>query len=131
MFHLPSFFRAATRCARRYARRVAVCASGLFVACLPVAAPAQSLVGGCPEGLPVAGFLSDREAGIHAQTLLPDACLKSLVRQCEVDAEGGFLDGASAATCSLRYEALLRHGFRGDFHSFLRWWQNAPRVAAQ
>ena len=83
------------------------------------------------RALPEAGFLADREDSLRAQKHLPDACLKSLVRQCDVDAESGFLDGARAATCSLRYEALLQHGFQGDFRSFLRSWQNAPRVAAQ
>lgn len=74
---------------------------------------------------------SEREAGVQAHEQLSDTCLKRLVRQCDAEAEAGFLDGSSAATCSLRYEALLRQGFRGDFNSFLRWWQAAPPIASQ
>ena len=106
------------------------CAAAFLTGLAP-AAWSQPETAGCPRALPEAGFLADREDSLRAQKHLPDACLKSLVRQCDVDAESGFLDGARAAACSLRYEALLQHGFQGDFRSFLRWWQNAPRVAAQ
>lgn len=85
----------------------------------------------CPQELPAVTAWSDREASLRTQEHLPEACLKRLVRQCDADAESGFLDGSSAATCSLRYEALLRQGFRGDFNSFLRWWQTAPPIASQ
>ncbi|MEY2619181.1 MAG: hypothetical protein RL522_2183 [Pseudomonadota bacterium] len=94
------------------------------------AAMAQTPVA-CPQELPATTAWSDREASLSAQTHLSDACLKQLVRQCDVEADAGFLDGASAAACSLRYEALLREGFRGDFNSFLRWWQSEPPVASQ
>lgn len=85
----------------------------------------------CPLLPPAVHPWADREASIRQQEQLPDACLKSLVRQCDADAEAGFLDAGNAAICSVRYEALLRHGFRGDFPSLLRWWQSAPPVASQ
>jgi hypothetical protein len=85
----------------------------------------------CPAAIPAVGWLSDRETSIRSHRELSEVCLKNLVRQCEVEAEAGFLDVGSAATCSLRYEALLRLGFRGDFDAFLRWWHDAPRVASQ
>ncbi len=125
-------FHSSCRFPRRGHRLLATaCAWGGLMALVPGSAWAQAEPHPCPSQIPEAGFLTDREGSIRAQKQLPQACLKSLVRQCDVDAESGFLDGASAATCSLRYEALLRHGFQGDFQSFLRWWQNAPRVAAQ
>ncbi len=94
------------------------------------AAPLPALAS-CPAQLPAVTPWSDREAGLHAQEQLSDTCLKRLVRECDADAEAGFLDGGSAATCSVRYEALLRQGFQGDFHSFLRWWRSAPPVASK
>ncbi len=126
MFHSPSSFPGRRR---RVLGRA--CAVAFLAGLAPAAAWSQPDPAGCPRGLPEAGFLADRENSLRAQKHLPEACLKSLVRECDVDAETGFLDGARAATCSLRYEALLQHGFQGDFRSFLRWWQNAPRVAAQ
>lgn len=84
----------------------------------------------CPPGPAPSTLWSDREASIRQQEQVPDACLKSLVRQCDADAEAGFLDAGSAALCSVRYEALLRHGFRGDFPALLRWWLSGPPVAA-
>ena len=92
------------------------------------AAPAGAA---CPASLPVVSLWSDREASIRVQEQLPEACLKSLVRQCDAEAEAGFMDGSSAAACSLRYEALLRYGFRGNFLDLLRWWQASARVAIQ
>ncbi len=86
---------------------------------------------GCPQQLPAVNAWSDREDSLRTQQQLPETCLKRLVRQCDADADAGFLDGGSAATCSLRYEALLRRGFHGDFSAFLRWWQSAPPVASQ
>ena len=114
----------------RRPRGVAARAGALCIALLPALAWSQSEPLACAAGLPAVGGLSDREAGIQAQTQLSETCLKSLVRQCEIEAETGFLDGGSAATCSLRYEALLRQSFRGDFHSLLRWWQNTPGLAS-
>ena len=115
----------------RRARGVAVRAGALFIALLPALAGSQSAPPVCAAGLPAVGGLSDREAGIQAQTRLSETCLKTLVRQCEIEAEAGFLDGGSAAICSVRYEALLRQSFRGDFHSLLRWWQTTPGLASQ
>ncbi len=83
----------------------------------------------CPQEPAPVSLWSDREASIRQQEQMPDACLKSLVRQCDADAEAGFLDAGSAAICSVRYEALLRHGFRGDFPALLRWWLSGPPVA--
>jgi hypothetical protein len=84
----------------------------------------------CPQQVPGVAMGSDRQASLRTQGQLPDACLKLLVRQCDAQAEAGFLDGGSAAQCSVRYEALLHQGFRGDFHSFLRWWQSSPKIAS-
>ena len=103
----------------------------MFITLLPALVGSQSEPLACATGLPVVGWLSDREAGVLSQMQLSESCLKSLVRQCEAEAEAGFLDGGSAATCSLRYEALLRQSFRGDFHALLRWWQNTPGLASQ
>lgn len=81
----------------------------------------------CPPGAADATSpWPDREASIRRHGHLPDACLKGMVRQCADAAENGLLDGDSAAICSVRYEALLRHGFRGDFEALLAWWQRAP-----
>lgn len=85
----------------------------------------------CPPQLPAVSPWSDREAALRPQEPLSDSCLKRLVRQCDAEADAGFLDGGTAATCSIRYEALLRQGFRGDFHSFLQWWRSAPPVASK
>ena len=85
----------------------------------------------CPEFAAPMPLWSDREASIRLQEQLPDACLKRLVRQCDADAEAGLMDAGSAAVCSVRYEALLRHGFRGDFRALLQWWQAEPPMASQ
>jgi hypothetical protein len=127
MFHSSSL----SHVRSRRARGAAVRAGAVFIALLPALVGSQSEPPACAAGLPAVGWLSDREAGVQTQTQLPETCLKSLVRQCEVEAEAGFLDGGSAATCSLRYEALLRQSFRGDFHALLRWWQNTPGLSSQ
>ena len=127
MFHSSSLFPVRSR----RAREAAVRTGALLLALLPALAGSQSTPPACAAGLPAVGWLSDREAGIQAQTQLSETCLKSLVRQCEIEAEAGFLDGGSAAVCSVRYEALLRQGFRGDFHALLRWWQDTPGLASQ
>ncbi len=92
----------------------------------PLPASAQ-----CPEASAPVPWWSDREASIRLQEQLPDACLKRLVRQCDTDAEAGLMDAGNAAVCSVRYEALLRHGFRGDFPALLRWWRSGTPVASQ
>ncbi len=102
--------------------------AGLVLAGGTTSAP---VLASCPPQLTAVSPWSDREAGLRTQEQLSETCLKRLVRQCDADAESGFLDGGTAATCSLRYEALLHQGFRGDFHSFLRWWRSAPPVASR
>ena len=127
MFHSLSLSQLRTRRARGAAMR----AGALLIALLPALACSQADPPACAAGLPAVGWRSDLEAGTPSQTQLSDTCLKSLVGQCEMEAQAGFLDGGSAASCSLRYEALLRQGFQGDFDSLLRWWQNMPRLASQ
>lgn len=95
------------------------------------AAWSQPAAARCPDTLPAGTSWLDREASIRVQEQLPEACLKSLVRQCDADAEAGFMDGGSAATCSVRYEALLRYGFRGNFQELLRWWQTSASLASK
>ncbi|MEY4713199.1 MAG: hypothetical protein RIS88_2649 [Pseudomonadota bacterium] len=104
---------------------------GIAILALATSAGSATARAACPQELPAVTVWSDREASLRTQEQLSDACLKRLVRQCDADAEAGFLDGSSAATCSVRYEALLRQGFRGDFNAFLRWWQTAPPIASQ
>ena len=112
--------------ARRWGR------AGLFFVIVPWGATWATTAGAqCPQAMPAVSLWSDRESSIREQERLPEACLKSLVRQCDAEAEAGFMDGGNAATCSLRYEALLRYGFRGNFTDLLRWWQDSSRVAIQ
>ncbi len=96
-----------------------------------LAAAAPAAWARCPEGISSPTLWSDRETSIRLQQQLPEACLKSLVRQCDAQAESGLLDGNTAASCSFRYEALLRQEFRGDFGLFLRWWQATSQLAVQ
>lgn len=81
---------------------------------------AEVACGGRP--LPVSPW-SGREAAIASQGALPPTCLQALVRECADAAQENFLDGGTAAACSVRYEALLRHGFGGDFEALLAWWR--------
>lgn len=72
---------------------------------------------------------ANREASLQAHGRLPPACLQALVRQCLQASEARFLDGGSAALCSVRYEALLRHGFEGDFEALMAWWRRQRETA--
>lgn len=105
------------------------CTTLFLTGLLSLTSQARSLPPDCPS-LPTAasqGPGSHREASIDWHGQLPEACLKSLVHECADAADSQFLDGGSAAVCSIRYEALLRHGFDGDFDSLLRWWRSSPR----
>lgn len=77
----------------------------------------------CGSSPAVVSGWTGREEGIARHGQLPVACLQALVRECSEAAQETFLDGASAALCSIRYEALLRHGFGGDFEALLAWWR--------
>ena len=66
---------------------------------------------------------TDRVEAIRQHGELPQACLKALMRECSRASEQAMLDGDQAITCSIRYEALLRHGFGGDFEALLAWWR--------
>ncbi len=84
---------------------------------------AQSLPPSCPASTPVDSPWHDRAASIVRHGGLPPSCLRALVRQCGREADREFLDGARAALCSVRYEALLAHGFGGDFQALVAWWR--------
>ncbi|MFD0667129.1 hypothetical protein ACT80S_05390 [Ramlibacter sp. MAHUQ-53] len=82
----------------------------------------QGVLADCGGTLAPPDPWSAREAAIAAYARVPPACLRSLVRACSEAAAASFLDGGTAAVCSVRYEALLRHGFGGDFRALLAWW---------
>ncbi len=101
--------------------RPALCVLTLLAAPAGIAWAAEPA--GC-EGLPeVRDPWRGREAAIAAHAQVPPACLRALVRTCNEAAAEAFLDAGSAAVCSIRYEALLRHGFGGDFSALLAWWR--------
>jgi hypothetical protein len=60
------------------------------------------------------------------------AQLQSAYLQCERQAQAAALDSATAATCSMIYEALKQRVFGGDFDRLLAWWrQQQAQPAAQ
>jgi hypothetical protein len=96
-----------------------------------LAAAALSTLGSALAGTPAGCELPDAErspladrAGTLAQyERLPQACLQQIFRACSEASGRGFLDFASAATCSFGYEALLRQQFHGSFPDLLAWWR--------
>jgi hypothetical protein len=76
---------------------------------VPASAPAHPLLG-----------RQERLAQLEA---LPESCLKSMVVECSSVASTQMLDAASAAACSMSYEALLKRSFGGDFQEMLTWWR--------
>ncbi len=107
------------------------CVCGLLVACAcgsVLAGSAPSLPqaaepgGPCPPP-PQLSSWADREEVIRQHGELPASCLKALLRECTQASEQAMLDGDQAITCSIRYEALLRHGFGGNFDALLAWWR--------
>ena len=86
-------------------------------------ARAQSLPAACPASTPADSPWHDRAGSLRRHGQLPPACLRALVRQCGREADQQFLDASRAALCSVRYEALLHHGFGGDFHALVAWWR--------
>jgi hypothetical protein len=67
--------------------------------------------------------MAHRAATIASLERLPESCLKSLLVACSEHADQQLMDGASAAMCSMGYEALLRKSFGGNFHEFMAWWR--------
>lgn len=53
--------------------------------------------------------------------------LQEVYLECDVLATHSFLDGATAAECSLVAQELLKRGFGGDFNQLLEWWRTARR----
>jgi hypothetical protein len=86
-------------------------------------AQSQSLPPACPPSTPLALPWNDREGSLERHGDLPLACLRALVRQCDREANQRFLDASLAYLCSVRYEALLHHGFGGDFQALVAWWR--------
>lgn len=80
----------------------------------------------CSGPLPEPAGLLDREESIRAHGQLPAPCLKALVRDCDAAANSAILGSEDAITCSIRYEALLRHGFGGSFPQLMQWWRAGP-----
>lgn len=78
----------------------------------------------CTGPLPEPAGLLDREESIRAHGRLPTPCLMALVRDCGDAANEAILGVDEAITCSIRYEALLRHGFGGSFPQLLQWWRS-------
>jgi len=107
--------------------------------CLAVAAaalvslPAWSEPDAQPQRceLPGAGTdpLADREGLLAQYERLPRSCLQDLFRACAEVSSRSLMDFGSAASCSFGYEALLKHGFGGDFHSLMAWWKGERRAA--
>lgn len=96
---------------------------------LPAPAEWQAQAQQCE--LPGAGSdpLADREGLLAQYERLPPSCLQELFRACTDASSRRLMDFGSAAACSFGYEALLKHGFGGDFHALMAWWR-AERGAA-
>lgn len=98
-------------------------AAGLALPLAPaVAGPAPKA---CREAPPEPSGWLHREESIRAHGRLPQPCLRALVRECSEAANQALLDGDQAAVCSIRYEALLRYGFGGNFQALLAWWRDS------
>jgi hypothetical protein len=92
--------------------------AGLLALAGPVLAQASCVVP-THDGHP----LSARQERIEQFQGMGEQCLKQLMVECNDSANRMLLDTASAFTCSLGYEALLRGSFRGDFQAMLAWWR--------
>ncbi len=87
----------------------------------PLAAGATEAA--CPAAGELPGHLAEREHNLARLQRLPNPCLKGLFQQCSHMADRGMLEGSSALSCLLAYEALLRGSFRGDFQALMDWWR--------
>jgi hypothetical protein len=76
------------------------------------------------EVLPPAAAVTAQTSGAVAQRASADDLKREYLR-CERAAAEGGLDLASAAACSLLYEALRERVFNGDFDALVAWWRES------
>lgn len=57
--------------------------------------------------------------------------LQAVYLECDQLATRAFLDGATAAECSLVAQELLVRGFDGNFDRLLEWWRAARKEQAE
>ena len=100
----------------------------LAAALLAAVPPASAAPGPCQIAVEEADPLADRVELLAEYERLPQHCLKAIFHECTSAAGSTLMDFASAAMCSLSYEALLKQGFGGSFQALLAWWR-AERVA--
>jgi hypothetical protein len=94
------------------------------MASLPAVAQTEAQAQPCRVPGPASDPLGDREALLAQFERLPQSCLQEIFRACSDVSNRSLLDFGSAATCSFGYEALLKHGFGGNFHALMAWWSN-------
>jgi hypothetical protein len=88
-------------------------------------AGAQSPACAVPDASAEHPLLGRQERLAQFETL-PETCLKTMVVECSTVASQQMLDAASAASCSMSYEALLKRSFNGNFQEMLAWWRSRP-----
>jgi hypothetical protein len=101
---------------------VAVFASLMALAAAPGMSHAQSPM----QDLDI---FAGREA-VARLAAVPHQQLKDQYLRCERSVMEGARSFGDIALCSIIYEALLQHAFKGDFGALLAWSKAQPAVAA-